>query len=448
MRGYASLLILEELMRKVGDVERDLQQEGTKSSFNPCKLPAGLIEYPRTNDRFLPCHYFDTIIGTSTGGLIAIMLARLRMTVSDAKEQYKALGGSIFGSPRSFPFSIFRTKYHNKEAINAFKQVTHDYDASLDEVHGFANAPFNKLNFGVCKTIVTALGEKCNPQGQSVDRSRMFLFQSYDSPVAKQLGESVRKRGFPGPVWLVAQAATAAATYFDPLEIQSLNGEIWKFKDAGIRVNNPTEIGLDKLRSWGPNKNSDSATHAVVSIGTGVSHSSTTAPNWTKHLFGGMVPTVQEIVDESLETEEVHKRVEQRLRLDNDKRYWRFNDSSPGWDGIKLDHWDTDSLERMEGLIEQYLEKDDVQRELRECAERLVKTRRERTHNMEKWERFAKVFEFVCTGHACFKPKYQLRGDFKSHQEREHPAEQETESPLEWTYDGRKKRRKSANQPF
>jgi hypothetical protein len=74
------------------------------------------------------------------------------MTVTDAKEQYTALGGSIFGSPRSFPFSIFRTKYHNKEAINAFKRVTHDYDASLDEVHGFANAPFNKPNFGVCKT--------------------------------------------------------------------------------------------------------------------------------------------------------------------------------------------------------------------------------------------------------------------------------------------------------
>jgi hypothetical protein len=154
-----------------------------------------------------------------------------------------------------------------------------------------------------------------------------------------------------------------------------------------------------------------------------------------------MVPTVQEIVAESLETEEVDKRVEQRLRLHDDKRYWRFNDDSPGWEGIKLDHWDTDSLVKMKGLIEKYLEKEDVQRELKECAERLVKNRRERIQNMEKWERFAKVFEFVCTGTACFKPKYQLRADFKSHQEREHHNNPEAESPLEWTYDDRQANR-------
>ena len=45
----------------------------------------------------LPCEYFQLIGGTSTGGLIAIMLGRLRMTAIEASEQYNKLAKEIFG---------------------------------------------------------------------------------------------------------------------------------------------------------------------------------------------------------------------------------------------------------------------------------------------------------------------------------------------------------------
>jgi len=54
VRGLSSLVILEEIMKEIR--RRD-----------------SLDEVP------LPCEYFDLIGGTSTGGLIAIMLGRLRM---------------------------------------------------------------------------------------------------------------------------------------------------------------------------------------------------------------------------------------------------------------------------------------------------------------------------------------------------------------------------------
>ena len=54
VRGLSSLLILKEIMEEI-------QRQN------------GSLDTP------LPCDYFDLIGGTSTGGLIAVMLGRLRM---------------------------------------------------------------------------------------------------------------------------------------------------------------------------------------------------------------------------------------------------------------------------------------------------------------------------------------------------------------------------------
>ncbi|KAH6985445.1 hypothetical protein EDB80DRAFT_732628, partial [Ilyonectria destructans] len=43
-----------------------------------------------------PCDYFDMIGGTSTGGLIAIMLGRLRMTVDECITAYTSLSDKVF----------------------------------------------------------------------------------------------------------------------------------------------------------------------------------------------------------------------------------------------------------------------------------------------------------------------------------------------------------------
>ena len=71
VRGISSLLLLEKIMDKVRE-ESDLQAQvkvGTSS------------EGPRNSKQsssIQPCQYFDLICGTSTGGLIAILLGRLQ----------------------------------------------------------------------------------------------------------------------------------------------------------------------------------------------------------------------------------------------------------------------------------------------------------------------------------------------------------------------------------
>ena len=71
IKGYSSLLILQRLFR---EIER--QNGGVKQQ---------------------PCEVFDLIVGTSTGGLIATMLGRLRLSIEECLAQYRNVGVKVFG---------------------------------------------------------------------------------------------------------------------------------------------------------------------------------------------------------------------------------------------------------------------------------------------------------------------------------------------------------------
>ncbi|KAI1129981.1 phospholipase [Nemania abortiva] len=88
VRGLSSLYLLKKLMETV-------------SIQNPPK----------------PCDYFDMIGGTSTGGLIAIMLGRLEMTVDECIEAYKTMSRKIF------------TKIHHRLTMRGKVQGRFDHTA-------------------------------------------------------------------------------------------------------------------------------------------------------------------------------------------------------------------------------------------------------------------------------------------------------------------------------
>lgn len=101
VRGVSELVILRQLMLQV-------QREG--------HLPT----MPK------PCEVFDLIGGTSTGGLIAIMLGRLRMSVDQAIEEYRVLAKEVFGEKKPF-FSDGSFKATNLQ--KAIQSVVQRYDS-------------------------------------------------------------------------------------------------------------------------------------------------------------------------------------------------------------------------------------------------------------------------------------------------------------------------------
>ncbi|EIM79535.1 FabD/lysophospholipase-like protein, partial [Stereum hirsutum FP-91666 SS1] len=76
IRGLSTLYILKTIMISIQD-EKKLPKEP------------------------LPCEVFDLIGGTSTGGLIALMLGRLRMSVDDAIRAYAKLSKKVFSQTKT-----------------------------------------------------------------------------------------------------------------------------------------------------------------------------------------------------------------------------------------------------------------------------------------------------------------------------------------------------------
>lgn len=80
VRGIASLIILKEIMRRV---------QVKLGSEKPC----------------LPVDFFELAAGTSTGGIIGIMLFRLRMSAEQACDQYYRIAEQVF-SPKIWGWNI------------------------------------------------------------------------------------------------------------------------------------------------------------------------------------------------------------------------------------------------------------------------------------------------------------------------------------------------------
>jgi len=127
-RGISSLVILHEIMARI--------------KFNE-RLP----EDP------LPCNYFDLIGGTSTGGLIAIMLGRLRMSVPEAIKQYTLLAQNVFPETM-FKFLQQRTLNVNAHTLESgIKDIIRSSSCSCDDGRMLDPRPAND----VCKTYVCAM---------------------------------------------------------------------------------------------------------------------------------------------------------------------------------------------------------------------------------------------------------------------------------------------------
>ncbi|KAG5654010.1 hypothetical protein H0H81_008319 [Sphagnurus paluster] len=186
VRGISSLYILKEIMSKVSPNNPDLK----------------------------PCQYFDMIVGTSTGGLIAIMLGRLQMTVSECIEAYNTLSSSIFSEKATTKFTNgywYKADNFEKAAKALIKKKTGDENALMRDPD-----PNNK-----CKVFVVSTG--------SQNVAKIHQIRTYPSRVADPFPDC--------KIWEAAQATAAAPTYLPPITINNI-----ELVDGALGKNNPISL--------------------------------------------------------------------------------------------------------------------------------------------------------------------------------------------------------------
>ncbi|KAL8745666.1 MAG: hypothetical protein Q9190_002206 [Brigantiaea leucoxantha] len=387
VRGISSLLILRDLMREISKQEQELDPDATSSAysswFNFEPLPYNSVI--RSMDS-LPCHYFDYIAGTSTGGLIAIMLGRLRMTVDSALEHYKDLSARVFERPSSW---LIRTLSQNSGALR--KMTLEKIITDLRPAHSSPSEQSHEFKSDSvrCRTIVCSMRSN-----ESKSYQTPFLFRSYDRNVIARPSQSklvsTLERN-PGEnnsfnITQVAIVASGAPSYFESIRLHN-----YRFFDAAIDLNNPTLEAINEV-NW-LSKAHDSI-DLILSLSTGSSRGRISKARPGPASF-------------HTELDDVSERVHEEVRRDSQKEsflYYRL-DVQQGLRDVRIDGWKPKvtgelTLNRIREATERYLNDEQVQAQIRECAAALVKARTQRAQTM-RWESYATGTRYRCPIEGC-----------------------------------------------
>ncbi|KAK0431699.1 FabD/lysophospholipase-like protein [Armillaria borealis] len=284
IRGVSELFILDEIMKRI-------------------QLRINLPNTPK------PCEYFDLIGGTSTGGLIAIMLGRLKMSTEDALQSYNKISSTVFcaeNRKRFYKDGKFKATTLKKEIQNVVRQAGYGNDQKLLDPDAGQNS---KGNVFVCSMTGINL--------RSPQRFRTYQGLPNQGPDCK--------------IWEAARATTAAPT-FKAIKIAGPGGFGPDYVDAGLGFNNPTKEVRDEAKElFGPNRRIG----VLVSIGTGhPGPSGFQQPKGIEKVLPlELIKVLQRITTDCESVAD-----ELAKEYGSDDTYFRFN-VLHGAEGVSLDEW-------------------------------------------------------------------------------------------------------------
>lgn len=321
VRGLSTLMILRRIMDKIAD------DEG------------------REHGSLRPCDYFDFICGTGTGGIIAILVGRLKLTVNEAIEKYISLSQDVFEPSRTYsgPWSSIRrirrgiARFDAKILEKKIKEILSSCNGETEW-----SRMYEPLRAGDrrCHAAVVAVSAGRN-------KNRMLrLSTSYD-------------RDDNCKIWEAARATSAAPVFFDPIKIGS---PPITYSDDKMSFNNPARVTYEEVQRLWPHRRIG----VFLSLGTGQQSPQSIRRN--KLVFGIRLEAevTQALVKMSESATKVHDQLYAQLRAhNNDPVYFRFN-VDQGLADIGLQEWQKTS--QLASCIEAYMARPEISHAYLTCT--------------------------------------------------------------------------------
>lgn len=373
---------------------------------------------PKRDEIPKPCEYFDLIAGTGTGGLIAIMLGRLRLDIETCMDVYVRMTKKVFETDKTIAGIPYKqTLFKASKLEEAIKQCVAEHTVYEDEGNdgtarggkAFATSMYSPGSPVARSTSMRSTNSTVptspssnrtsmynpgpgfgptniwgNPEASLYDdrehRTKTAVTAVYKGTNAKS-GSAILLRSYdsrkePPPefnctIWQAGRATSATGLAFKPIQIgQSV------FIDEGAGKYNPSPQILEEavVNEW-PGRDLG----IFVSIGTGKRPSGTNSNQheWWEGFIGGSVGTFAEARRrliakiEACEDTHVHMmNVELPKHQIPRENYARLN-VEVGVGEFGMNEWDR--LSDMTIGTRRYLKKQNTQEIIQNAAYRLAK---------------------------------------------------------------------------
>ncbi|GAB0132931.1 hypothetical protein EsDP_00001351 [Epichloe bromicola] len=343
VRGYSMLIIIQELMHRTF-----VEVEGRA---------------PRRHEIHKPCDHFDLIVGTGTGGLIALMLGRLRLDLETCKELYVRMTRMVFETDKTIAGIPYRsTLFKASRLEEAIQQAVQEHTVHEKEGNDwredadlmsplnaaqYSSAASPRRNASNASTISFSARSPSaqmarpafnsrhgNPQARLYDgredRTKTAVTAIYQgsprgSPPAMLRSYDSRREPppeFDCKIWQAGRATSAIGLAFKPVRIgQSI------FHDEGAGNFNPAPDALDEavVNEW-PGREIG----VFVSVGTGrrPKSSDSNSHAWYEGFLGEFSEARRRLISKIEGCEKIHEymlREHLTKRGVNVENYYRLN---------------------------------------------------------------------------------------------------------------------------